>query len=303
MTSFHSYGKIYGMGHAAIKDLLLDSVIVEEKLDGSLFQIGIIQGELRCRSKGAELNLVAPEKMFTKAIETAQSLASQLHPEWTYYGEFVSKNKHNTLCYDRTPNKYWVIFDIAKGEQDYLPYEEKLQEATRLGLECVPKLYEGKIENVEMFRALLETVSMLGGQKVEGLVIKNYARFGVDGKCLMGKYVSEAFKEIHGADWKERNPKSGDIIQQLIEQFRTPARWNKAIQHLTEQGKLEHSPKDIGILIQETKQDIEKECEEEIKQLLFVWAKDKIMRGVTAGLPQFYKDLLMQLQFSKEEKV
>ena len=36
MSSWHSYPKVYALGHSAIKDLLLDSVILEEKIDGCL---------------------------------------------------------------------------------------------------------------------------------------------------------------------------------------------------------------------------------------------------------------------------
>lgn len=34
-TSWHSYPKLYAMGHRAIADILLDDVIVQEKVDGS----------------------------------------------------------------------------------------------------------------------------------------------------------------------------------------------------------------------------------------------------------------------------
>jgi len=33
-TSWHSYPKIYNLGHRAIRDLLEDPVVVEEKVDG-----------------------------------------------------------------------------------------------------------------------------------------------------------------------------------------------------------------------------------------------------------------------------
>jgi hypothetical protein len=41
MTSWHSYPKLYAMGHRAIADLLLDDVIVQEKVDGSQFSFGL----------------------------------------------------------------------------------------------------------------------------------------------------------------------------------------------------------------------------------------------------------------------
>lgn len=295
-TSWHSYGKIFSLGHAGIKDLLLDPVNVSEKLDGSQCSFGLIQGELRVRSKGAELNLIAPEKMFTKGVEVIKTLP--LHPEWTYRAEYFNGPAHNVLHYDRIPNHHLMVFDVNIGQEEYLSPAEVKIEAERLGLESVPILFQGILDRIELLRELLETTSILGGQKIEGVVIKNYSRFGKDGKALMGKFVSEEFKEIHAKEWGEANPKQGDIIQLLVEKYRTPARWNKAIQHLKEKGLLENSPKDIGLLIKELGEDLRTECEGEIKEDLYKWAIDKIVRGATSGLPQHYKELLMKSQFT-----
>ena len=306
MSSWHNYPKIYNLGHSAIKELLLDEVRVDEKIDGS--QLSAIvddfnNGEglcLRVRSKGAELNLAAPEKMFIKAIDTLQGL--DLHQGWTYRCEYLAKPKHNTLVYDRIPNKHLIIFDININQEEYLDYDAMKAEAERIGLECVPLLKKGKIESPEEFRALLNTISILGGQKIEGVVIKNYKRFGIDGKALMGKFVSEAFKEVHQRDWKESNPKQGDILLKIIEQYKTPARWNNAIQHLQELGLITDSPNDIGLIIKEVGMDIEQECKTEIKDLLWLWAWDKIRRGCINGIPEWYKNELMKRQFENDIK-
>jgi len=300
--SWHTYPKVYELGHAAIAELLLDDVIVEEKIDGSQFSFMKAVGEdgtpfLHCRSKGADLHVEAPEKMFAKAVEVITALMPILHEGWTYRAEYLVKPKHNTLAYERTPKNHLMIFDINTGHERYLSYEEKAQEAARLGLECMPCMRRGKIERVEDLRALLDTPSVLGGQKVEGIVVKNYTRFGKDGKALMGKFVSEEFKEVHADDWKVRNPQGGDVLQSLVERYRTPARWTKAVQHLQEKGRLEGSPKDIGALINEVQEDLKAECEEEIKGLLYAWAKERIFRGSTAGLPQWYKERLLDKQF------
>jgi hypothetical protein len=260
---------------------------------------GDMPGELvlRCRSKGAQLNLIAPEKMFTKAIETVQAIEKELIPGWTYRAEYLAKPKHNVLAYDRTPKDHLIIFDINTGLEEYLPWYNKAAEANRLGLEVVPLLFEGMLTDVAMVREMLERVSILGGQKIEGVVIKNYSRYGPDKKALIGKYVSEAFKEVHAAEWKQANPNQGDIVQMLIAEYRTPARWAKAVQHLTELGALESSPKDIGLLMKEIPEDIATECEEEIKQKIWSWVWPKVRRGVTAGVAEWYKERLLEKQF------
>jgi hypothetical protein len=300
MDSWHAYPSIFAIGHRALADLLLDSVLVEEKIDGSQFSFGLFDHEdgervLHCRSKGAQLNIVAPEKMFTKAVEVVKSLP--LTVGWTYRAEYLRTPKHNALAYDRIPDKHLMVFDINTGHEEYMPYDAKAAECARLGLEIVPKVFEGRITSAEQFRAMIDRVSALGGQKIEGVVVKNYFRFGPDKKVLMGKFVSEAFKEVHAAEWKASNPGRSDIIERLIDALRTPARWSKAVQHLREQGRLDDSPRDIGLLINETQTDIEAECADMIAAKLVEWALPQLRRGVVRGLPEWYKDQLVARQF------
>jgi hypothetical protein len=301
MTSWHSYPKIYNIGHSAISSIFEDDVIVEEKVDGSQFSFGVFDGKLKCRSKGVE---IIPEEMpeghmFLDAVTTADVLRDKglLVDGVTYRCEYLQKPKHNVLSYDRIPKQHLMLFDINTGEEQYLSYEAKAGIAAFLGLECVPLLYKGKISSPEQLKALLELTSVLGGQKIEGFVCKNYARFCKDGKAMMAKYVSEAFKEKHGKTWKDENPKQGDILSRLAGQYRTEARFDKAIIHLRERAALSDSPKDIGELIREVQSDLRTECGDEIKETLFHWAWSQLSRAVVAGLPEYYKKYLMQKQF------
>lgn len=294
--SWHSYPSTFNLGHRAVADLLLDPVLVEEKVDGSQFSFGVFEvdgvRELRVRSKGAQIQVLAPEEMFRAGVEAVQARADDLRVGYTYRGEYLAKPKHNAIAYDRVPAQHVIIFDINPGQEEYLSWDEKAEEAARLGFEVVPRLYAGTIDDVATVRELLDRVSVLGGQKIEGVVIKNYARFTVEKKVMVGKFVSEAFKEVQAAEWKAANPRGGDIIDALIAQYRTPARWGKAVQHLREAGALEDSPRDIGLLMREVPADVEKEAADDIKAKLYEWAWPKIRRGVAHGLPEWYKERL-----------
>ncbi len=289
MSSWHTYPKIYALGHGAIVELFYDDVIVQEKVDGSQFTFGIFNGEVRVRSKGKEISLDNPEKMFNKAIATVLALKDKLVDGYSYRAEYLQSPHHNVLTYDREPVNNLILFDINFGEEQYLPYVEVVKEGQRLGLEVVPLLYEGKISSSADIEKLLETTSVLGGQKIEEFVVKNYNRYGRDKKALMGKYVSESFKEKHTKEWGENNPTGHDIIDRLVAQYRTSARWDKAIIHLKELGQLENSPKDIGKIIAEVPKDLLSECEEEIKQYLFdlkiICCGDFKLYGITDGTP------------------
>lgn len=301
MSSWHSYPSVTNLGHPSTISLLDGEVYVEEKVDGSQFSFGVIDGVLRMKSKSNELIIDAPEKMFTKAVETVKQLQAggNLHPEWTYRAEYLAKPKHNVLAYDRIPRGHLVIFDINTEEETYLPWREKAWEAEQMGLEVVPLLYQGKVESADQLRALLETASFLGGQKVEGVVIKpvKYDLFGRDKKVVLGKFVSEQFKEVAKSTWKVNNPGKVDTIEVLGMQYRSQARWLKAVQHLREAGTLEMSPRDIGALIKEVPQDVMKECREEILETLWKWAWPNIARASVRGLPEWYKQWLLDQQF------
>lgn len=303
MESWHTYPSIFALGHRYLAELLLDPVLVEEKVDGSQFSFGLFETEngpeLKVRSKGAVMIAEAPEKMFAKGVDVVKALP--LHPGWTYRAEYLAKPKHNVLAYERIPAGHLIVFDINDGHESYLSWDAKRAEAERLGLEVVPRIFEGSLTELAAFRPFLETKSVLGGQLVEGVVVKNYRRFGIDKKVLMGKFVSEVFKETHARVWKAENPQSGDILDQLIQTYHSQARWMKGVQHLREAGKIEDSPRDIGALFQEIPEDIRKECEADIKEALFQWAWPKMSRGVMAGFPQWYKEQLLARQFETKD--
>lgn len=290
-STIQSYPSLYALGHRAIADILTTGyVVIEEKVDGSQFSMGrTTSGELICRSKGQQLVIEAPEKMFAKGVETAKSL--DLHPGWVYRGEYLQSPKHNTLAYSRAPEKNFILFDVQIGLECYLTPEDKAREAARLGIECVPRIYAGPVDQltVEAIRGMLDRESILGGVKIEGVVIKNYGLFTPDKKIAIAKFVSEAFKEKHSREWKTGNPGQNDVVQALIGSLRTEARWNKAIQHLREEGKIAGDPRDIGSIIKEVQADISKEEEDFIKDHLYKHFWPQIARGVVHGVPEFYK--------------
>lgn len=301
--TIHSYPKVYNLGHPELDQLLDGPVSVEEKVDGSQFNFALIDGELHCRSKGQQLYVDAPEKMFVPAVETAQRLADggALEPGWIYRCEYLQQPKHNTIAYERVPEGYLLVFDIETEPNRFLHPYSRAWHVAEMGLEGVQILHDGPLTDASTAESMLDTESALGGTKVEGVVIKNHDRFGRDGKILAGKHVSGQFKERHGKEWKKSNPTGKDIAQHLADRYCAEGRWAKAVQHLEERGELEGSPRDIGALIKEAQADIEAECEDEVKQQLWEWARPKILRGAIRGLPEWYKQRLFGRQFDGGE--
>lgn len=296
-----SYPKIWNLGHPQLAELFYDDVIVEEKVDGSQFSFCIgTDGGLRFRSKSAVIYERAPDKMFAKAVEAVCAVRELLTPRWVYRAEYLKSPKHNALSYHRTPRNHLAIYDIMTGQEEYIGPSFKADEASALGFDVVPHLFSGRIQSPEQLAALLDRESFLGGAKIEGVVIKNYKRFGRDGKVLLGKHVSEDFKEVAKHEWKKSNPANKDMLSILMAEYRTSPRWAKAVHRLRDAGALENDPRDIGMLIKAIQNDITEECQEEIAAKLLRWALPNVLRGAVRGFPEWYKERLVESQFSGE---
>ena len=289
----NSYSSPFNFGHKALDDLFDGTVVVQEKVDGSQISFGTISGVLYVRSRKVMIDLNDPQ-MFSEAVESIKKLS--LRDGYIYRGEYLAKPKHNTIKYDRIPRNNIILFDVDRGNQDYMSYEELIEEAALIDLEVVPQydVYVNSKPPLDLLKSYLENTSILGGAKIEGVVLKNYDKYDDGKKVLMAKYVSTEFKEKHTDDWKSRNPSANDIIDILIDTYRTDARWRKAIQHLKESGKIEGVVQDIPVLMKEVSLDVLSECEEEIKEVLFKHFWKAISKGITRGLPEFYKSYLIE---------
>lgn len=297
----HAFPKIFTVGQTYITKLFEGDVEITEKIDGSQFVFGNINGTLYARSKGAEQQLNAPDKMFKIATDYIQGLT--LPDGVVFFCEYLQKPKHNTLCYERVPKNNLILFGVCKWPDTFVSdYETLTDFANDLGIETVPLIFKGQVDNAESLLALLERSSVLGKTNIEGLVVKNYSQpFLLGGQpipIMAGKLVSEKFKETHREKWGKENTSKGKW-ETFKESFRTDARWEKAIQHLQEKGLLQNAPQDIGNLIKEVKTDIENEEIDDIKAFLWREFGDDILRKAVAGLPQWYKERLVQNQFGK----
>lgn len=304
-----AFPKIFSIGTDYIRDVFKDGPVeVTEKIDGSQFAFGKIDGELVMRSKGKVLIRHAPEKMFMRACAYVESIEHLLPEGLAFYCEYLQTPRHNVLKYDRVPHNHLMLFGVrhvrgdsflaSAGSRAFLDYAE------RLGIEPVPHIGDIEIKNPVVLAELLDRESVLGGAKIEGFVVKNYNRqFLLGGQpmpLMAGKYVSEAFKEVHRSSWKGEHTGKGRL-ETFMDSFCTEARWHKAVQHLREAGKLINDPKDIGLLVKEVHRDLAEEEKEAIKNWLFLNFIGDINRAAVKGLPEWYKEQLFAKVFEEAE--
>ncbi len=298
-----SYGKIYNIGHAASAGVLDHTVVVQEKVDGSQFSFGVRNHKLLMRSKRRAIysNDETIDSLFRDAALTVQTMAGLgvLHEGWTYRGEVLHRPKHNTLEYGRVPTGNVILFDIDAGEDAYLSYDDVAAEARRIGLEVVPLLFEGFVDQTR-FDDLLDTVSVLGNTKVEGLVFKPVDPvFDKYGRTLMAKFVSPAFREMHEVTWPKQANRQFTAVA-IIQQYGTEARWLKAVQHLRDAGVLIDGPRDIGAIVREVGRDVWDEEGDRIADMLVDSFRSPITKGLTRGLAEWYKDRLAAVAMIEE---
>lgn len=297
MSKIKAFPKIFAIGTDYIVDIFQEEVEITEKVDGSQFSFGKKDGELVCRSKGKEI-YDNSEKMFNKAVSYVMSIVDKI-PEGMFFNcEYLQNPKHNTLCYDRTPKNNLVLFGAYDTTDKFVSkYEELKSYAELLDIDVVPLVFQGKIKSIDELTRLLDRESYLGKAKIEGIVVKNYERkFLIGGQpmpLMAGKYVSESFKEVHRERWNTEE-KLSNRFEVFKLSFRTDARFEKAIQHLSENGELTNTPKDIGNLIKEIQKDIDQEESENIKNWLYREYKDEIIRTATKGFPEWYKKKLLE---------
>lgn len=301
-----SYPSPKHLGDRSVRNIFEGPVVVQEKIDGSQISFRLNdEGDLEVKSRSTLLNVLAPDKMFSKAVEHLQSVKDKLSPGLIYRGEYLSRPKHNVLCYDRVPVGGIALFDVFHTDSGaFAGMETVAGHASLLGLEPCPVLFEGVLAGPEALRPMLDRVSVLGGAKIEGVVVKNYALVTDIDSTFAAKFVSEEFKEVHSgtAVGAERGPKvEGATVQEsLLRAHRTPARWQKAVQHLREEGKLTDTPKDIGLLVKEVQADVVAECYEDIAEALFEDFRPRLQAGVIDGLALWYKDQLVKRSFETD---
>lgn len=293
-----AYPKIFAIGTDYIRDIFEDPVEVTEKIDGSQFDFGRINGELYLRSKGAQLYPDNPEKMFQEAIEYVMSIEDRIDNGMTFYCEYLKRPRHNILSYERVPKNHLMLFGMSDLRQTFKFDLNRWADA--LGIERVPVLYQGEIKKAEDLLDLLDTDSILGNTKVEGIVVKNFDRpFLLGGQpipIMAGKFVSEKFKETHRQNWGKEHTAKGRYVS-FCESFKAEARWHKAVQHLRDAGQLDNNPRDIGGLIKEIQRDITEEEQDEIKAFLWKEFGKDILRAATRGFPEWYKEQLVKRGF------
>lgn len=305
-----AFPKIFQLGDVRVGNIFEDGDDVEitEKMDGSQFSFGKIEGELQWRSKGVVGN---ESGNFAAGAQWVREIANTLPDNTVWHGELIPERKTNTLAYSRIPDAGFMLFGVRSfdwdnGTETMGKYSDLVYWSSVLQCGVVPLLHSGPFKPTgDTLIKMIKQESVLGGCDMEGIVVKNYNK-GVEFNnkwypLMSGKYVSESFKEKHTANPEYMGQKAK--ILELGLMLKTEARWRKAVQKLKETGgDYTGTVKDIGPLMKILHTDVFEEETDWIKDRLFgMFSKDlkKIFQG---GFAEWYKESLLKENFGDDSE-
>jgi hypothetical protein len=282
------YGKVLHVGHRGVASVFDGDVVVQEKIDGSQLSWCCDEdGALRARSRGQVINVADPPKLFGPAIEHLRAANERgcIARGLLFRGEAVCGRRHNRIEYERVPAGCVVLFEAGDGAPLY-------GYARTMGVEAVSELYRGRIDGPDALHALLPRESFLGGM-CEGLVVKNYGQVdpNTGAAPLKAKLVSGAFAETA----RVRRPRLGGgdgLVGVLSAAVATEARFEKAVQRLSEDGVLTNSLADIGALLAKVGRDVNSESGDWLAEQLVARGRKAVLRAVSTRAAEWYKERL-----------
>jgi hypothetical protein len=279
-------------------------IIIQEKADGGQFSIENIEGKLVFSNKGKIISGKAYP--FVNSYISLVNKVEFFKEGYLYHGEAMRSRKPNTNEYDREPRYFWVLFEIVDIKTGYIFTPEETKEMIKdTGIEYLSPLYDSYVdplpqksyhEIIDNFMNKIESgqiESVLGGM-MEGIVFKalNQDNKGKIKNTRL-KFVRSKFSELNQQK-KAKLPTLSDeeLIENIGLVYNVPARFQKAKQHLEENGKWKSNPKaNFQTMVHELDEDLIKEHSEDIKNILFCRFHDKIVRNARKDLTAFMESL------------
>lgn len=270
--------------------------IIQEKYDGSQFSFGKISGVPFARSKNLDLdfhNLQRVEKQFKGACEYLQGINwDTVRDNVIFYCETLSSRRHNKLTYERCPANHLVLFGMYKilgkvamwsfSQEDLAGY------ARFLGIDFAQSLPKAVLSDMHI------ESSSLGGT-IEGYVIKFPEWIDNLNNPMMIKVVDPKFKEVKHTVINQSNS-----IDDLFAQYCTESRWEKALQHLRDDGNTHNDMTDVGRLCREVVADCLEEEKENIKDRLYQLFEKQLKKRLVKGIPDWYTVVLANREKENE---
>lgn len=199
---FKRYMHIERLGSDEVDGLLVGTVIVQPKIDGTNVSAWEEDGYIRIASRN---QLITPENEHMGFNDWAHSTTGKLlltrlwreHPTWRLYGEWLTP--HSLKTYRDEAWRRFYVFDVLDDATDrFVPYTEYQPVLEQAGFDYIPIMATVANANEDTLRALLERNTFLirdGAGVGEGIVLKRYDFVNRYGRTVWAKIVRNEFKE------------------------------------------------------------------------------------------------------------
>ena len=203
----------------------------------------------------------------------------------------MTRHDRAPLRYDRAAQNGLVLWDVQTESGDYLD-ESKREVAESIGTDCAPLLYRGPVTLDLLVRTVETSEPLLGGNRVEGVVIKDADDLSAD--RLVAKYVADDFLESHLGDGFKLPDDRRALVSSMAGAVVTAPRMEKMRMAMADDGLLTRTPRDIGELCRRVCEDILlEEVSAMHQQLAQYWAaRSSVPPGDNDGDYQGYHESL-----------
>lgn len=262
-------------------------IVLMEKLDGANSSVEMVNGELKCYSRNAQLDESNNLRGF---YNWAQDHFMRVGDGWfndglVLYGEWLVRHK---LDYGENANKFYLfdVYDKIKEEYVSINRVKALAEAHNLLL--APIFYEGDFQSIEHIQSFVGK-SMLG-EIGEGVVCKNIGYRDRFGNQVFTKFVSDEFTELQKTK-RHKISSTTDPLSDFIQSTLTEARVSKMIHKLVDEGLLieDYAIEDMGTILKQLGSSVYEDIIKEEADTLMKIVKSKVGRAV----PNMVKQVLV----------
>lgn len=297
------YCKIKRPDNAKYKIEKGESVVIQEKIDGSNTAIYNDNGTIRLFSRSQELKGKEGLGGFVRWIRQKEDRIKEFLPVgWVIYGEWLEQGKinYNSLARQGKIEPYYV-FDVASKiiprkiedddfEREFASLDIMQEIAKNIGLKVVPELEIMKFTNYEELKEKYvdNQKSALEGTDCirEGIVIKT-----LNGTKRI-KIVGDKFQEVKSI--KNAETKSPYAF---LDKYITPMRICKFLTTIDLEPKYENMSKILKHL-----DVIAEDILEEEKDQILIDIKRIIRKQTPANIREYIKNYIKESEVNKDEK-
>lgn len=186
-----------------VEELLSDTVLVEEKVDGANVGISLApDGKLRVQNRGQYL--IEPyngqfSRLTSWLAQHQWTFSRVLNVDLIVFGEWCAA-KHS-LDYENLPD-WFVVFDVYdRSEQRFWSSARRNALVEELGLVSVPTLFRGRTSVAELEALLKQSTSRYRSGAPEGLVIRRDSELWCENRA---KLVRAEFTQTISDHWRSR---------------------------------------------------------------------------------------------------